>query len=152
MKTRVWKIYGAEGHRQKESFNESYEYDFTRGDNVRVIAVENSDKTGTNEYSIIRITRNDDEECWNELMGQLMDGIFENSKCGKIEEIEVDEIKIDEVVNDIIATVGSWTESKQKEFVMHADSYVNDFVSDKYLTAKEINEIEEEAIEFFKED
>lgn len=85
--TRTWKVYGIEGHRQRESFNKSYVYDFSDGENVRKIEVENSDKTGTNEYSIIRITRNTYEECQAEFDGQLSDGVFENSRTGEIEEI-----------------------------------------------------------------
>ena len=88
MITRAWKIYGAYGHRQRESFCSSYKYDWSNGDNVRIVEVENSDKTGTNEYSIIRITRNTAEECQQELDGQVSDGIFENSRVGKIEEIK----------------------------------------------------------------
>jgi len=84
---RSWKVYGAEGHRQKESFNKSCKYDWTEGENLRRITVENSDITGTNEYTIIRIERNTFEECEDELNGQLLDGIFENSRTGKIEEI-----------------------------------------------------------------
>lgn len=88
MITRSWKIYGAEGHRQRESFCESHKNDFSNEiEGVRIIAVENCDMTGTNEYSIIRITRNTAEECELELWGQIDDGIFENSRTGKIEEI-----------------------------------------------------------------
>ncbi len=85
--TRAWKVYGAEGHRQRESFGESYKYDFSENGIIRIIEVDNSDKTGTNEYSIIRITRNSFEECEQELNGQLSDGIFENSRVGKVVEI-----------------------------------------------------------------
>lgn len=85
--TRTWKVYGMAGHRQKESFNNSYRYDFTVENNTRVIEVLNSDKTGTNEYSIIKITRNTYEECERELNGQLSDGIFENCNVGYVEEI-----------------------------------------------------------------
>lgn len=85
--TRAWKVYGMGGHRQRESFNESYAYDWTEGESIRKIEVENSDKTGTNEYSIIRITRNTAEECERELDGQISDGIFENSRVGEIVEI-----------------------------------------------------------------
>lgn len=85
--TRAWKIYGAEGHRQRESFGKSCKYDFSEGADVRIIEVENSDKTGTNDYSIIRITRNNFEECEEELRGQLSDGVFENSRVGKVVEI-----------------------------------------------------------------
>ncbi len=85
--TRTWKVYGAQGHRQRESFCESYTYDWTEGGNVRKIEVENSDRTGTNDYSIIRITRNTAEECERELYGQISDGIFENSRVGEVVEI-----------------------------------------------------------------
>ena len=85
--TRTWKVYGSQGHRQRESFFESYVYDFSEGDHIRIIEVENSDRTGTNEYSIVRITRNTAKECENELWGQVSDGIFENSRTGKVEEI-----------------------------------------------------------------
>lgn len=85
--TRSWKVYGASGHRQRESFYPSYEYDFSTCNNIRIIKVENFDKTGTNDYSIIRITRKNSQECERELEGQLFDGIFENSAFGKVEEI-----------------------------------------------------------------
>lgn len=87
MVTRAWKVYGAEGHRQRESFNESYTYDFTVGDDVRIIEVENSDKTGTNDYSVVRITRNTSQECADEIRGQISDGIFENCRVGFVWEI-----------------------------------------------------------------
>lgn len=87
MVTMAWKVYGAEGHRQRESFFESYKYDFSVGDDVRIIEVENSDKTGTNDYSIVRITRNTIMECKEEMRGQLSDGIFENSNYGYVVEI-----------------------------------------------------------------
>ena len=88
MVTKSYKVYGFLGHRQRESFNKSYKLDFSEDDNVRIIEVENSDKTGTNDYTIVRITRNTAEECEAELNGQISDGIFENSNVGDIEEIE----------------------------------------------------------------
>ncbi len=51
MVTRSWRIYGADGHRQRESFFQSHRYDWTEGNNVRIVEVENADKTKTNEYS-----------------------------------------------------------------------------------------------------
>ena len=84
--TKTWKVYGADGHRQRESFNTSYKYDFSNETGVRIIEVFNSDVTGTNDYSIIRITRDSAEECERELDGQVSDGIFENSRVGKIVE------------------------------------------------------------------
>lgn len=88
MVTRCWKIYGMDGHRQRESFNSSYTYDFScEKDGCRIIEVLNSDKTRTNNYSILKISRNTAEECEVEMRGQVDDGIFENSRVGKIEEI-----------------------------------------------------------------
>lgn len=84
---RSWKVYGASGHTQRESYNESYKYDFSTPDETRIIEVENFDKTGTHDYSIIRITRDSFEECEEELDGQITDGVFENSRTGRIEEI-----------------------------------------------------------------
>ena len=77
---KTWKVYGAEGHRQRESFFESYTHDFS-DDKVgtRIITVENSDVTGTDMYSLISIIRNTEAECDEELDGQISDGIFENS-------------------------------------------------------------------------
>ena len=92
MATRAWKVYGmfdgAIVHRQRESFHASRRYDWSEGDDIRIVELLNSDKTGTNEYTIIRITRNTAEECERELEGQLSDGLFENSRYGKIKEIE----------------------------------------------------------------
>ena len=85
--TRTWKVYGWYGHRQKVSFSPSFTDDFSKGGETRIISVENADKTGTNEYTIVRITRNTSEECTEELLAQLSDGIFENARYGKIEEI-----------------------------------------------------------------
>lgn len=87
--TKTWKVYGVEGHRQRESFNRSYTDDFSNAhDGVRILTVLNSDSTGTNDYTIVKITRNNAKECQEEFDGQLSDGIFENSKVGKIEEID----------------------------------------------------------------
>ena len=85
--TKTYRVYGQDGHRMKESFSESCEYDFSKDGNVRIIKVRNSDITGTNEYSEIEITRNTPEECEEELNGQLSDGIFENCRVGYVKEV-----------------------------------------------------------------
>lgn len=87
MVTRTWKVYGASGHRQKESFNESRTYNWTKGDDVRVVDILNADKTGTHDYTIVSITRNTAEECADEFWGQIADGIFENCRVGSIVEV-----------------------------------------------------------------
>lgn len=91
--TKAWKIYGKDGHRQRESFGESYRLDFTEDNNVRILEVLNSDVTGTNEYSIVIITRNTAEECKSTLLSQIDDGAFENSRTGKEEEISLSELE-----------------------------------------------------------
>lgn len=82
MYTMKFRVFGAEGHRQRESFNKSYKEDFSKDGKVRIIEVQNSDITGTNEYSDLIITRDTKEECQEELDGQISDGIFENSNTG----------------------------------------------------------------------
>lgn len=85
-KVMAWKVYGAPGHRQKESFSPSYIYDFSdENDPIRIIEVENCDLTGTHDYSLIRIIRKTQDECIEELEGQLTDGIFENCNHGEVE-------------------------------------------------------------------
>ena len=87
MTTKSWRVYGRDGHWIRTSFFVSIHWDFSEGDDIRIIEVDNFDKTGTNEYSIIRITRNTADECYEELEGQLWDGYFENYRFGQVEEI-----------------------------------------------------------------
>jgi len=86
--TMAWKIYGTPGHRQKESFCSSFIHDFSENGKTRIVEVENSDKTGTNSYSLLRITRDSVDECLAEMRGQLSDGVFENSRTGEVELVE----------------------------------------------------------------
>lgn len=88
MVTKAWKVYGAPGHRQRESFAPSSHYDFSNDNGTRIIETLNSDITTTNEYSIIQITMNTPEECDRELDGQLFDGVFENYNFGAVVEID----------------------------------------------------------------
>ena len=88
--TKTYRIYGADGHRQKESFDSSYTLDCTVGEKVRVLDVRNSDKTGTNAYTEIAVTRGTEEECDAEIRGQITDGIFENYRTGKVTVVSPD--------------------------------------------------------------
>ena len=94
MFTKAWRVYGLDGHNQPESFSPSYSYDFSEPNDTRIVTVQNSDKTGTNLYSIIIITRNTAEECDEELNGQLWDGVFEDSNFGIVSEISFAECNI----------------------------------------------------------
>lgn len=88
MMTKGWKVFGADGHRQRESFFKSYAYDFSNDtDGARLITVLNSDVTGTHDYSIVFITRDTEKAVDKEFKGQLSDGIFENSAVGMVEQI-----------------------------------------------------------------
>lgn len=86
--TRAWKVYGADGHRQRESFHPSESYNWSDENRTRILEVINSDKTGTNQFTIIRITRDSAKECESEFFAQLDDGVFENCNTGRIEEID----------------------------------------------------------------
>lgn len=89
--TRSFKVYGIyDGvitHRQKISFFPSFRDDFSTADDVRILECDCSDKTGTNDFVVLHITRNTAEDCIAELNGQITDGIFENCRVGKVEEI-----------------------------------------------------------------
>lgn len=86
--TRAWKVYGFEGHRQKLSFWENSEvFDFTENNNIRIIEIFVCDVLKTHDYVVIRITRNNYKECEDELMAQLSDGFFENSRVGRVVEV-----------------------------------------------------------------
>lgn len=81
-----WKIYGIDGHRQAASFGKSSMNGETwSGCHLDIL---NSDITGTNEYTILVVrAENDEKKCRAELYAQISDGIFENCRVGKIEEM-----------------------------------------------------------------
>lgn len=84
MRVRTWKVWGQDGHRQRESFAPSWSFETENGAKVGVF---NADATGTHAYSIVRITAPTAELCEIELLAQLSDGVFENSRTGKVEEL-----------------------------------------------------------------
>lgn len=87
MVTKEWKVYGEAGHRQKMSFENSVSWDWSNDiDGIRKFEADNFDKTGTHDYTIIRITRETEELCDREFEGQLSDGYFENAQVGDIVE------------------------------------------------------------------
>ena len=87
MVTRSWKVYGKEGHRMAQSFGKSECHDWSRGDDKRIIVIIREDLTHSNDFCYIMITRNTAKECKDELRGQLSDGLFENCRYGKVEEL-----------------------------------------------------------------
>lgn len=90
MITRVWKIFGKDGHRQRESFDKSrkfYVYDFLENGGEIIIEILNSDYTHTNSYSIIKITAGSSDLCLKHLLEEVSDGVFQNCCVGDIVEI-----------------------------------------------------------------
>ena len=86
--TKAWKVYGANGHRQRESFHSSARFNRGHYGKICIVEVRNADWTGTHDYSIIRITADTDDRCNREFEAQLSDGVFENCRVGHCEEIE----------------------------------------------------------------
>lgn len=127
MITRTWKVNGFEG-RQRASFAPSAKYDWSSNGKTRIVEVLNSDKTGTNDYSIIRITRDTADECFLELDGQLSDGIFENCRVGAVTEITD---KINDLAEELLdfteETFCEWTDEAKKRGYEHIESYLNDY-------------------------
>ena len=60
--TATFRVYGAEGHRQAESFAKSY--NFTDWEGIYT-EVHNSDITGTNEYTEVVFSREEPFDGWD---------------------------------------------------------------------------------------
>lgn len=91
---KIFRVYGAEGHRQRESFYRSYVSDISRPNSPHSIEVWNSDKTRTNDFSILQIVGESDVDCYTELQLQLSTGAFECSKVGDVYEILADGLAV----------------------------------------------------------
>lgn len=87
---KAYKIFGAEGHRQKQSFNASRQFVTFSGIKTTVL---NADYTGTNEYSVLIVEAADEFACDEAMNGQFSDGLFENSKTGKVEAIDFEDVR-----------------------------------------------------------
>lgn len=106
MESMIFVVFGADGHRQRESFNDSCKFNTERAE-VEVI---NSDRTGSNMYTLMQITAEDFETCREEFAGQLGDGVFENSRTGEIQEITDGDFLTGNGLNFVIrqAAAGNW--------------------------------------------
>ena len=89
--TRTWRVFGACGRRQRISFFPSCVYDMSEEGKTCVVEVLNADRTGTNNYSVLRITCDTEEKCERELQAQLSRGLFKNSRFGTVMEIKAEE-------------------------------------------------------------
>jgi hypothetical protein len=98
---KMYKVNGAAGHRQRESFSPSYT--FTTFDNI-TISVINSDITSTNNYTLVRLEGDKTEQqLEQELVAQIWEGIFENSAYGTVEEVTKEEFN--QYVNEYVPTM-----------------------------------------------
>ena len=70
--------------------------------NNTIICVNNSDMTGTNDYTEIVIIAKSEKECDEILDVQLTDGIFENSRTGKVITIRTESVRIEILDNGAI--------------------------------------------------
>ena len=80
-----WKVYGADGQRQRESFADSFSFNTM---NNAFIMIRNYDMTGTHEYTEVIVLAKNERLCDEEFEAQLTDGVFENSRTGKIEAVK----------------------------------------------------------------
>lgn len=119
--TKKYKVYGAEGHRQRESFCDSYTYNFSTDNSTRIIQVINSDVTHTNDYSIVVITRDTESECLDELESQISDGIFENSTVGKAIEFSIADIWKYRLLDNAIISHDIFNNLKSDKYVKDID-------------------------------
>lgn len=94
--TRMWRIYGSGGYRIHESFFKSRKLNYSRLGFISVIEIFNSDVTGTNQYTDVRIQCYTPEECERELLDLLQYGVLRKSRIGEI--IEIDENSHPEVL------------------------------------------------------
>ena len=97
---KVYHVYGEYGHRQRESFGESYE--LFHEESKTMILVRNSDITCTNDYTEIEIIAKNEKECDEILDAQLTDGIFEDCRTGKVVAIRDCTCKIEIFDNGVI--------------------------------------------------
>ena len=140
--TKKYKVYGAEGHRQRESFCDSYTYDFSIDDSTRIIQVLNSDVTHTNDYSIVVITRDTESECLDELEGQLSDGIFENSRVGKVIEFSIADIWKYRILDHTVITDDIFNALKEDEYIKDIDliGYSSQYPTKKWYSVSFIDD------------
>ena len=78
----TYRVFGKDGHRQRASFGDSFEFSTFGGDaHIKCLC---GDRTLTNEFVDVIITADSFKRCANELNAQLSDGIFETCAVGKI--------------------------------------------------------------------
>lgn len=105
----TFRVFGKDGHRQRASFGESFEFDtFGGGTHIECVC---EDQTLTNRFVEVIITADSFKRCVNELNAQLSDGIFESCAVGKILIRDIEKKydgyfkSIKDEINDVIDTI-----------------------------------------------
>ena len=99
----TFRVFGKDGHRQRASFGESFEFS-AFGGNTHIVCV-CEDRTLSNKYVDVIVTADSFKSCAEELNAQLTDGIFETCTTGKI------------LIRDIEKKYGSHFKSIKNEIV-----------------------------------
>ena len=105
----TFRVFGKDGHRQRASFGDSFEFATLGGiANIKCLF---EDSTLTNEFVDVILTSDSFKRCANELIAQLSDGIFESCAVGKIlikdieKEYDGDFNSIKDEIDDVIDVI-----------------------------------------------
>ena len=78
----TFRVFGKDGHRQRASFGDSFEFGPLGGSaHIKCLC---EDCTLTNKFVDVIVTADSFKRCADELNAQLSDGIFESCAVGKI--------------------------------------------------------------------
>ena len=78
----TFRVFGKDGHRQRASFGDSFEFGTLGGSaHIKCLC---ADSTLTNKFVDVIVTSDSFKRCADELNAQLSDGIFGSCAVGKI--------------------------------------------------------------------
>lgn len=105
----TFRVFGKDGHRQRTSFGDSFEFGTLGGSaHIKCLC---EDRTLTNKFVDVIITADSFKRCAYELNSQLSDGIFESCKVGKImiKDIEIEHLfdfkSIKDEIEEVVAFI-----------------------------------------------
>ena len=79
MHTHTVKMYGKGGRPFEEAHNESFTIDYGNGSKLEV---QNEDKTGTDDYALVKITAPDLDACYEIFGTEIEEGVFKGYEFG----------------------------------------------------------------------
>lgn len=138
-----FRVYGDEGHYQRESFHESWSFKYS--DNSLEVFVFNSDITGTNDFTDVVIIGRQYSQIKTYIKDQITDGIFESSNVGKVEEIGYDfsnDFQIEIFEHFCIAMLSTDNCIASVDDIFEMSKYIGRYISDfRAKKARELNKI-----------